>query len=299
MTIAASGAISFDNFRTEFGKSGAISLGDLYRGGSYVSDNAITNDEFAMPSSGAISVGDFQGVSGNHTYKRDIYCQWSRGDGNSSYKRAAYGATSISDWSSDWVTTTAYTTETGSYDGKNGTEYYNYYVNTTLAGRAGQVFRAGRGFITSLNITTRYNEDNNAVTRWLQLYGSTTYDGTFEEIVRWSTNSSGSSGGTRSYNLSWYTTGELQSVTETATSGSGAKPYISVNNTSTKTNKRWFRLVANVNGEASDGRNNKSINVFDWGTTTALPGSNFNPDFIYQPKIGTAPASAQTRDTMS
>ena len=36
MTLQSSGAISLDQIRTEYGISGAVSMNQLYRGGSYV-----------------------------------------------------------------------------------------------------------------------------------------------------------------------------------------------------------------------------------------------------------------------
>ena len=41
MTLGT-GAVSFDDIRTEFGMSGAISYADLYRGGSNVRAKAVT-----------------------------------------------------------------------------------------------------------------------------------------------------------------------------------------------------------------------------------------------------------------
>ena len=43
MTLQSSGAISMGDMRTEFGISGAISMSDLYRGGSEVPSTATTN----------------------------------------------------------------------------------------------------------------------------------------------------------------------------------------------------------------------------------------------------------------
>tara|TARA_R100001510_G_scaffold57145_1_gene64304 strand:- start:2234 stop:3322 length:1089 start_codon:yes stop_codon:yes gene_type:complete len=64
MTIAASGAVSFSDLRTEFvGGSSAISLGDLYRGGSNIlskaGDNPAVNMAATVPTSGVIDVQDF------------------------------------------------------------------------------------------------------------------------------------------------------------------------------------------------------------------------------------------------
>lgn len=64
MAIAASGAVSLSDFRSEFvGGSSAISLGDLYRGGSNIrakaGNNTATNLAANVPASGAIDFADF------------------------------------------------------------------------------------------------------------------------------------------------------------------------------------------------------------------------------------------------
>ena len=64
MAIAASGAVSLADLRTEFvGGSAAISLGDLYRGGSNIrakaGNNTATNLAANVPTSGAIDFADF------------------------------------------------------------------------------------------------------------------------------------------------------------------------------------------------------------------------------------------------
>ena len=72
MTITATGAISFSDLRTEFvGGSSAISLGDLYRGGSNIrklaSDNTATNLAASVPTSGAIDMEDFYSTAKGFT----------------------------------------------------------------------------------------------------------------------------------------------------------------------------------------------------------------------------------------
>ena len=68
MAIAASGAVSFSDLRTEFvGGSSAISLGDLYRGGSNIlsksGDNPAVNLAATVPTTGAIDIGDFHSTA--------------------------------------------------------------------------------------------------------------------------------------------------------------------------------------------------------------------------------------------
>ena len=72
MTITATGAVSFSDLRTEFvGGNAAISLGDLYRGGSNIrkkaSDNTATNDAASVPTSGAIDMADFYSTAKSFT----------------------------------------------------------------------------------------------------------------------------------------------------------------------------------------------------------------------------------------
>jgi len=64
MAIAASGAVSFSDLRTEFvGGSSAISMSDLYLGGSNIltkaGDNPAVNMAASVPTSGLIDVQDF------------------------------------------------------------------------------------------------------------------------------------------------------------------------------------------------------------------------------------------------
>lgn len=65
MAIAASGAVSFSDLRTEFvGGSAAISYSDLYRGGSNIRAKAANNNGVnlaaSVPTSGAINIANFR-----------------------------------------------------------------------------------------------------------------------------------------------------------------------------------------------------------------------------------------------
>lgn len=72
MALSASGAISADDIRTEYGLSGAVSFADLYRGGSYVRQKAANNlaDNLAsgVPTSGALAFDDFRGTAKGFKY---------------------------------------------------------------------------------------------------------------------------------------------------------------------------------------------------------------------------------------
>jgi hypothetical protein len=58
MTLPSSGAISFDNLRTERAVGGAISLGDMYREGS---KTPVSPGTSGIPTAGAISMSNFYG----------------------------------------------------------------------------------------------------------------------------------------------------------------------------------------------------------------------------------------------
>lgn len=68
MPIASSGTVSLSDFRSEFvGGSGAVSLGDLYRGGTHIrakaANNNATNLAASVPTSGAIGFANFHGAA--------------------------------------------------------------------------------------------------------------------------------------------------------------------------------------------------------------------------------------------
>jgi hypothetical protein len=72
MALSASGAISADDIRTEYGLSGAVSFGDLYRGGTHVRAKAANNNGVnlasSVPTSGAITFGNFRGTAKGFRY---------------------------------------------------------------------------------------------------------------------------------------------------------------------------------------------------------------------------------------
>jgi len=69
MAIASSGAVNFDDLRTEFNASGSVSFSDFYRGAAtnYVranaANNTATNLAASVPASGAINFTDFRGAA--------------------------------------------------------------------------------------------------------------------------------------------------------------------------------------------------------------------------------------------
>ena len=60
MALQSSGAISFDNLRTEYGNTGSIALSEMYKGGSFVLNHSNNPN---VPTSGAIAMSNFYGAN--------------------------------------------------------------------------------------------------------------------------------------------------------------------------------------------------------------------------------------------
>jgi len=65
MALQSSGAISFDNLRTEYGNGGSIALSEMYRGGSFVLDHS---NNSGVPTFGTISLSNFYGANNTPPY---------------------------------------------------------------------------------------------------------------------------------------------------------------------------------------------------------------------------------------
>lgn len=72
MAISASGAVSLSTIRTEWGRSGAIKMSEMYRGGSHVrslaANNNATNLASSVPTSGTIRLDNFRGTAKGFRY---------------------------------------------------------------------------------------------------------------------------------------------------------------------------------------------------------------------------------------
>ena len=72
MAISASGTVTFDTVRTEWGRSGTIRLSEMYRGGSHVrskaANNNATNLASSVPASGTIRLNNFRGTAKGFRY---------------------------------------------------------------------------------------------------------------------------------------------------------------------------------------------------------------------------------------
>jgi hypothetical protein len=67
MTLQTSGSISFEDIESEFGGGNSISIGDYYRGGSYVPSSITTSTVLREPS------------SGENYIKNNVCWRWSEG----------------------------------------------------------------------------------------------------------------------------------------------------------------------------------------------------------------------------
>ena len=72
MAISASGAVSLSTVRTEWGRSGAIKMSEMYRGGPHVRSLAVNNNATnlasSVPASGTITLNNFRGTAKGFRY---------------------------------------------------------------------------------------------------------------------------------------------------------------------------------------------------------------------------------------
>ena len=187
MALPDSGQISISQLRTNFGGSAPDGLGEYYRGGSNVADNAANT---SIPQSGAVSLSDFYSSAGTTT--RDIRV-WM------AYQFAAGGYTSGFGVTSQSSTAAPSTISNGA----NAVAWQ-------------PVFHAGSGFITSASITISQNEDVTAYNNNVVLYGGTTSSTVTNVVAAWNAGYNGSTGGARGYSISWNSDGTINSITNTS-----------------------------------------------------------------------------------
>jgi len=186
MALPASGQISLSQFRTTFGGSAPDSVSEYYRGGSFVSNNAINTN---IPQSGVASFSDYYNGAGTQTRNISINMDYNLGF-------TAFGLTSAQHASNPTGTPASFSV------GANSLAYQ-------------PVFRAGTGFITSASITISQNEDTGSQSEYVMLYGGTSSTTATNLVARWDAGSSGSTGGNRSYSIVWGTDGKITSITYT------------------------------------------------------------------------------------
>ena len=209
MALPDSGQISISQLRTTFGGSTPDGLAEYYRGGGNVADNAANT---SIPQSGAVSLSDFYSSAG--TTSRDIRVWMSY-----LFNENGFGVTSQS--------STAAPSSISA-------------VQNAVAWQP--VFRAGTGFITSASITISQNEDTAAYNNNVILYGGTSSSAVTNVVAAWNAGSSGSTGGARSYSISWNSDGTINSLTYTGGSYNVGIITLATNNVSAANSAgyTWF-----------------------------------------------------------
>ena len=217
MALPDSGQISISQLRTNFGGSAPDGLGEYYRAGANVPDNALN---VAVPSVGAISLSDFYSSAGTTT--RDIRV-WM------AYQFAAGGYTSGFGVTSQSSTAAPSTISNGA----NAVAWQ-------------PVFHAGTGFITGASITISQNEDVTAYNNNVVLYGGTTSSTVTNVVAAWNAGYNGSTGGGRSYSISWNSDGTISSITYTGGSYNVGIITWAVDNVSAANSAgyKWFGFKA-------------------------------------------------------
>ena len=83
MTLQSSGAISLDQIRTEYGISGAVSMNQLYRGGSYVDSTKEVTDAISSVTEGYSVVSGTVSYGSSSAWGQEGYSQrWNHGNLN-------------------------------------------------------------------------------------------------------------------------------------------------------------------------------------------------------------------------
>jgi hypothetical protein len=187
MAIPTTGAVSLSQFRTTFGGSKPDSVSEYRRGGSRVADNAVNVN---IPTSGTASFSDYRGGAGVQTRNISINMDYNKGN-------TAFGLTSSQFSSNPTGTPSSFSVST------NSIAYQ-------------PAFHAGKGFITSASVKISQNEDTGATSQYVILYGGTSSTTVNNIVARWDAGSSGSTGGSRTYAITWSDDGRINSITKTA-----------------------------------------------------------------------------------
>ena len=216
MALPDSGEIKLSQLATQFGGSAPHSLKEYYRGGGSVSDNA---SNASVPQSGEVSLKDFYSSAGTSTRDIRVWMAYQF----SPYDTSGFGVTSQS-------STAAPSTIS---NGANAVAWQ-------------PVFHAGTGFITSASITITQNEDVTAYNNNVVLYGGTTSSTVTNVVAAWNAGYNGSTGGGRSYSISWNSDGTINSITYVGGSNNTAIITWAVDNVSAANSAgyKWFGFKA-------------------------------------------------------
>lgn len=216
MPIPDSGAISVSDLRTTFGGSAPDGLSEYYKGGTNVPSNATTAN---VPTSGAISFSDFR--SAGDTANRNLYFKM-RYDPSASFSGTGLLI-------SDSPTATPY-----SYSG-NTSNNIRYYQ---------PVFRAGTGFITTLNVNIGQNEDVSALIGNVIMYGGTDSTNVTDEVFKWRCYFHGSLGNNHTWTITWNADGSINNIAYVGAGYPNNPTVVALYSQNINSNHRWYRFSA-------------------------------------------------------
>ena len=222
-SLPETGPISLGQLQTEFGGTNPVGISEYYKGGAEVPDTGVTNN---VPTSGAISLSDFYGTQ--DTQFRDISFEV-RYRFNSGFQ-AGRG-----------LLVQSSTAAPSNLSHNSSTDYYQ------------PVFRAGKNFITQLNINVGQNEDNASNVGHVILYGGTNSSNVTEVVFRWDASFNGNTGGSRSYQIDFADSGQLTGITYTGGSHNTGIITLAVQNINS--DHRWFGFYGHApdSGSGSKG----------------------------------------------
>lgn len=106
----------------------------------------------------------------------------------------------------------------------------------------GEVFRAGRNYITSATMNIQVNEDHPASSNVYQLQCSASPIGPWTEVYRIGVTSNSNTGGSSSWTINWDSSGQCTGITRNSYSG-GAYAYGVSSNLVASSGKPWYKWV--------------------------------------------------------
>ena len=122
------------------------------------------------------------------------------------------------------------------------------------------VFRAGQGYITTASIVISQNEDTSAYNNNVVLYGGTASNAVTNVVAAWNAGSSGSTGGSRSYDIEWTNAGLIDSITHTGGNYNTSIITWATDNVSTANSNGYVWFGFKVTNPPSFGKGSRVLN---------------------------------------
>jgi len=133
-------------------------------------------------------------------------------------------------------------------------------------------FHAGKGFITSASVKIGQNEDTGATSQFVILYGGTSSTTVNNIVARWDAGSSGSTGGNRTYAITWSDDGRIEDIEKTAGQYNEGIITLHTNNVSAARNAgyTWFSFRLK-NPPSISGKANENMTGTFFSTSITQP----------------------------